>query len=267
MTKVCSKCGIDKSLENFSFKEKGIYRSYCQDCQYIKSREYYLKNKEQIIVKHKEYCDKNRNKVRSCCNKYYKKNQKKLVNNKREYRKNNKQKCSSSCKKWANSHREYLESYHQEYRNRNREKAIQDARQYYSEHSTELVEKNREYRKTHKEQYNKWKRQYRKNNPEKPFNDSLKRRAKQFEIADIGLTKEEYKEVLRKFDFRCFCCEQNIKLRIDHHYPLSKGFKMELSNAVLLCCSCNGRKHSKMPEDFYTQKQLEKLYSLGIKRR
>jgi 5-methylcytosine-specific restriction endonuclease McrA len=53
------------------------------------------------------------------------------------------------------------------------------------------------------------------------------------------------------FSGQCFSCGSSNNLCIDHHRPLSKGFALKLSNAVLLCKHCNSEKHDKMPEDYY----------------
>lgn len=63
-----------------------------------------------------------------------------------------------------------------------------------------------------------------------------------------------------KFGGVCFNCGSSDDLAIDHHYPLSLGFGMYEGNAVLLCKVCNSAKHNKLPEDFYTTKQLNELH-------
>ena len=76
---------------------------------------------------------------------------------------------------------------------------------------------------------------------------------------DTQLTHKDVKLVYERFKNRCFNCKSTEHLAIDHHYPLNKGHGLALDNAVLLCRSCNSSKHDKMPEDFYTRKQLQRL--------
>ena len=79
---------------------------------------------------------------------------------------------------------------------------------------------------------------------------------------DYYLTNEDIKIIYSRFEYQCFNCGNINNLEIDHHYPLSRGYGLILSNTVLLCRSCNASKHNKMPENFYTPKQLEKLNAI-----
>jgi 5-methylcytosine-specific restriction endonuclease McrA len=83
-------------------------------------------------------------------------------------------------------------------------------------------------------------------------------------------TKTERKLVLVKFSNRCFKCKATSQkgnpLQIDHHYPLSRGFKLTLDNAVVLCKRCNEAKGSSLPQEFYSTDELELLkerYKIG----
>jgi CRISPR/Cas system Type II protein with McrA/HNH and RuvC-like nuclease domain len=64
---------------------------------------------------------------------------------------------------------------------------------------------------------------------------------------------------------KCFKCKDKKDLTIDHHYPLSQGFGLSISNAVPLCRKCNSKKGIKDPVDFYTEDEFllaeEKLYA------
>lgn len=81
---------------------------------------------------------------------------------------------------------------------------------------------------------------------------------------DSNFKTEDVSYVYSRFENKCFLCNTNIKLSIDHHRPLSRGFGLSIQNAVLLCISCNSSKGTKLPEEFYDVKQLEELRGLGI---
>ena len=54
-TKICDKCGIKKTIDNFYFrKEKNSYRNTCKDCKNKIRREKYQNNKEGINKKRRE---------------------------------------------------------------------------------------------------------------------------------------------------------------------------------------------------------------------
>jgi hypothetical protein len=50
-TKKCSKCEIEKPLEEFSKKSKTSLRSRCKECMKVYLKEHYLNNKEYYIKK------------------------------------------------------------------------------------------------------------------------------------------------------------------------------------------------------------------------
>lgn len=81
---------------------------------------------------------------------------------------------------------------------------------------------------------------------------------------DIQFTHNDVKLVHERFENKCFNCASIKHLAIDHHRPLSRGYGLMINNAVLLCRSCNSSKLNKMPEDFYTVEQLEKLHAIGV---
>ena len=63
MKKQCSKCGEEKELEGYSFKNKakGWRRSSCKQCSRIAFRKFYKENKEYYSLKNKKYREQYRN--------------------------------------------------------------------------------------------------------------------------------------------------------------------------------------------------------------
>lgn len=59
--KNCTQCGIEKPQSEFykSAKSKNGLSSICKSCQKIKSSEYYIRNKAQIIQKTKKWAESN----------------------------------------------------------------------------------------------------------------------------------------------------------------------------------------------------------------
>jgi len=79
---------------------------------------------------------------------------------------------------------------------------------------------------------------------------------------DAAFTIEMEHQVYKRFQDKCFACNETDNLQIDHHYPLSSGYSLTLDNAVLLCRSCNASKGSRHPDKFYTPGQLNILLEL-----
>jgi hypothetical protein len=67
------------------------------------------------------------------------------------------------------------------------------------------------------------------------------------------------------FNHSCFICGSKNSLQIDHHNPLSSGFGLSITNAVLLCKSCNCTKSDKSPNEFYSVLKLTELDVLFVK--
>lgn len=65
--------------------------------------------------------------------------------------------------------------------------------------------------------------------------------------------------VFNQFGNKCFNCDSYDNLHIDHHYPLSRGHALTRNNAVLLCSTCNIKKHNKLPEEYYSFTKLMEL--------
>ena len=65
------------------------------------------------------------------------------------------------------------------------------------------------------------------------------------------------------FKNQCFKCHSKNYLAVDHNRPLSSGSGLSIDNAVILCKFCNSKKYTKMPELFYSKKELNQLLELA----
>ena len=174
--------------------------------------------------------------------------------------------------------KEKIKARNKKYYEDNREKCIQDRRAYYRNNKESLLIKNKEYRNSHKEEYILSKAKYYQENKE-----SCKARAKKWadenkdkrsnirrkyrdlkKVNDFMFTEEDKKIVEERFHHKCFLCHTKENLVIDHFRPLSKGNGLSLRNAVLLCSSCNNKKHSKDPHTFFSTNQILQLQSVGV---
>ena len=137
--KICSKCKIEKGLENYGKKRnnKDGLSYYCKECislenKYYKdvskennqkyNREYYSKNKEYFSEKSKEYNDLNKEEI--------------SISNK-EYYLNNKEYFSEKSKEYKNDNVEKLKKYNRNY-----------AKEYYKSEFNRIKKSN--YRKNRK---------------------------------------------------------------------------------------------------------------------
>jgi len=88
-----------------------------------------------------------------------------------------------------------------------------------------------------------------------------KRRASYIGVEE-NFTVEDKNLIFEVFGGKCFKCKKDHGLSVDHHKPLNAGFALNIENAVILCIGCNSSKHDKMPEEFYTDKELSEINEL-----
>jgi len=101
------------------------------------------------------------------------------------------------------------------------------------------------------EQQAKWRRE----NPEKARMGSRRRRARKVAVNE-NYTAEDEAFTKNLFDHACFNCGSTENLSVDHYRPLSKGNALTLTNAIILCRSCNCSKGPKDPEQFFSEEQI-----------
>jgi len=111
------------------------------------------------------------------------------------------------------------------------------------------------------EHYKQWNKIY-SQQPHRKYDFKLrviKRRELSRAIGETRLGVNDILFIYNQFNNKCFRCGSDIKLNIDHHYPLSKGNPLTRNNAVLLCRKCNNLKYNKDPEEFYSFLQILEL--------
>ena len=121
------------------------------------------------------------------------------------------------------------------------------------------------WRAANREKHRAYNAQYRKDHPE--IDRASRRAYKRRRRALKAQVKERYTAAqeaitLKAFNNRCFNCGSTTDLCIDHHLPLSRGNKLALYNAVVLCGVCNVDKSNKEPQAYYGP---EKAADLDVK--
>lgn len=237
MLKRCGRCKRDRELICFGkhSNSKDGLQIWCKDCK----KKYCLDNVEN---------EKNRRK------KYYQKNKNKINKKNKEYYKNNKEKISEYYKQYVKENKEKIKEYKKQYYTEHENKIKEYKKEYYEKHKEDILKCNKLYRTNNKEKVSeinkKWQRDHIECTKKIKRKGSRKRRAKKAEVEELFDSDMEA-FVLDVFDNKCFNCGSINNLHIDHFRPLSRGFKLEISNALVLCISCNSAKHNKMPEKYF----------------
>jgi hypothetical protein len=105
--KICGKCNIEKPFEDFVFREKvNRYESRCNECVKEYHKEYYDKNKQKLIERSNSYYKENTEKVLSTVKEYREKNKEKVKKRKVNYHIKNAEKIREKVRNWRNDNKE-----------------------------------------------------------------------------------------------------------------------------------------------------------------
>lgn len=123
MTKICSKCGIEKpETEEYFYKQKRWrknFRSDCKECvkQYNKDNaerikkeraQYYLENNEHINKIHKQWTKNNTKHIKEYRKQYKNNNKEKLEQWRKQYYKNNAERCKQYAKQYRKDNKKEM---------------------------------------------------------------------------------------------------------------------------------------------------------------
>ncbi|MDD4242722.1 MAG: hypothetical protein PHG08_00280 [Bacilli bacterium] len=140
MTKVCSKCGVEKDLVEFSkcSAAKDGLQKYCKACAKTKKHEWQSNNIDHTKKYGKAWDEKNLDKRREYDKKRYKENPKKYNDRSSKYYYNNKEEILSKQKI---------------YNENNSEKKKERDKKYYRNNIERITNLNKDYKNNHKEYY------------------------------------------------------------------------------------------------------------------
>lgn len=241
-TKVCSKCGEEKDIEEFY---KG--RATCKACRQEYNKKYYAEN-----------CEK-------------------LKENQRQWNENNRDKIKAHNKKYNELHREHLKEQSKKYYEENRESQLLNRRKYRIENREQIIEKRKLHYQENREKIIEERRKYRKEHPEK-IKASARRsyyknieRIRAWKRTEAGilanarhhhtrrarllktpctLTLIQWEKIIETQGNKCAICGKRFcKSRPptkDHIVPLSKGGGLTFENVQALCHSCNSSKNASL---------------------
>jgi len=217
MTKICSKCKIEKALSEFckSKKTSDGLASQCKVCV----KQYRQTHKKEIVAYGKKYRDTHK---------------KERAESRRRYYQAHKE-----------EHREWRERYYQKHK----EEELTKAKQYRQDNKETVLAYKKKYRKSHKQATAESGRLYRQTLIGKSVKkkSSHKRRALK---TGVGIKDFNPVEVLERDNYICQHCGRKTRPgfknplhplypNLDHIIPLSKGGEHSKENTQCLCRQCN----------------------------
>jgi 5-methylcytosine-specific restriction endonuclease McrA len=154
-------------------------------------------------------------------------------------------KTRALCPKCAIKRNAHARKVYQSNLERKRRKHSPRTRPYTVDELAKGRERKRKWYQNNKEHVRIANREWVKQNPDKTFGKSGRRRARKMG-AEGSHTREEWIEILKQHNYRCAYCGTMENITKDHIIPLSKNGSDYASNIQPLCKSCNSRKNDKI---------------------
>jgi hypothetical protein len=228
-TKKCSKCLLEKPLEDFhsNVAKPGSKDPMCRKCRNEYNRRYYHQHIEENRERSRRYAEQHREEM--------------SVKNKRKYIEN---KAGIDARNKAYNKTE-----------RGREVLRETLKRYRERHPDALKETRKRYREKDEERYLKLHAQQQRKTRKTPSGKVAEsrhrhRRAELTKKTQCTLTLKQWDRILVMQSNRCADCkaafsDENPPTK-DHIIPLSKGGGLTFGNVQALCASCNSKKHDKV---------------------
>ena len=285
LMKRCTKCGrwLVASTVNFNRVKNGKYglRGDCKACQKAYQKQYYKDNKEKITEYNKKWRLDNKEKKAEYGKRYREVNKDKIAKKNKRYYQDNKDKIAERYKRWREANPEYYKQYYEankdkererskQYYEANKDKHAEYYKQYNEINKDKVNERNKRYYEANKEKMAEYNKQWRQSPQGKVaiFNINHRRRIKE-EQQGSGITKDQWLEMMKFFDFRCAYSGEVLSKKtrsVDHIVPISTGGDNMIWNMVPMTRSLNSSKHDKDMEkwyreqSFYDPSRLQKIY-------
>ena len=253
--KKCGKCGewLVASKVNFHKNKDGKYglKSICKKCMAEYRKQWCEENKD----KRKQYYEENKGKILEQRKQYYEENKDKILERNKQNYEENKDKILERNKQWCEENKDKVLEQRKQYRENNKDKRREYDKQYYEKNKDKKSEYHKQYYATPQGQIVR-------------FNNGCRRRLRE-QNQGSGITKEQWLEMMKYFNFKCAYSGETLKegtRTIDHIKPLNQGGEHEIWNIVPMYRSYNISKLDRdmfqwyKEQDFFSEERLQKIY-------
>jgi len=198
--KECTKCKVDKPLNEFSKEKSGKdgLRSNCKSCEKEYNKKYRQANRDKVLESKKKWRQENKEKAK-------------------EYRQANKEKTKEYHKEWYQANKEQQKEYGKEYRQANKERL----KEYDKEYRQANKEKIKDYKKKHRERENEIRRNRYKSDPLFRLRLNIGTSVKRFIDGKKSKSTQEIIGCSWEFLYLRLNLDAHQDAHIDHIIPLS----------------------------------------------
>ena len=274
LAKKCTKCGkwLVANADNFRRSKGGKYgvRGECKKCEKKLKKQYREANREKELERCKQWRENNKEKIAKKNKQYYEANKEKILEYNKQWRETNKDKAVKYSKQYRENNKDKIAEKQKQYYETNKEKIVERQKQWNEANRDKTLEYHKQYYETNKEKIAERRKQYRQTlqGQVAVFNRTQRRRIRE-EQQGSGITKDQWLEMMKFFDFRCAYSGETLSKKtrsIDHIVPLNSGGEHEIWNMVPMLRNLNSSKCAKdmldwyKEQDFYSEARLAKIY-------
>lgn len=240
MLKICTKCKIEKSLEDFNknARTKDGLTPQCKSCRKIhrdavrgetalKDRAYYEAHREEFLLRAKTWRETHPDEVLSYRKTYRAKNAENLRIKDQAYRKRNIERLSERRRRYYQTHRDEALRKAAEWARNNQDQANANKRNWAEKNPVKASEAGKSWRNS---------------NPTKRMEMKNRRRAR---LANNGVYVVGSAFLERLYSSPCVMCGSLENISADHIIPIARGGTHSESNLQPLCGSCNSSKRDR----------------------
>ena len=143
-TKICTKCGVEKSINEFYFRNKNekTYRNQCKVCCNKANKEYNEIHKSQMKQYYKKYREEHAEKHKKYAKEYYKEHKEHLAYKKKILYYTDRERILNQKKKYIEEHKNEIKLYKKQYYEQNKDK-IKEYNELYKAKRNDRIRKRR----------------------------------------------------------------------------------------------------------------------------
>ena len=268
ITKVCSKCGVEKPATSEYFnkekRSKSGLRPECKECNAQHNKEYYTTHVEAIAQHQKEYNTSHAEAITQHGKEYYTTHAEHIAQHGKEYRASHAEAIVQRGKEYCITHAEAIAQHYKEYYALNKIQIAQHQKEYRELNKDKNVQYRKEYRATHVEALAQRDKEWAKANPDKCTACAQRRRARKNNLP-ATFTVEQWESCKEYFNYRCAYCGRQEPLQQEHYIPVTMGGSYASYNILPSCGKCNCGKGAKIAgnwfkkQPFYTKKREQAI--------